>query len=160
MNTKKLFSAKIQNYKVKTQKYGSINYVNLDNAATTPPLLAVQKGVDDYLMSYGSVHRGAETKSKISTDIYEESREIIRDFVNAPKDNYVIFTTNTTEAINTAAYFFSFSGGAILVYPVSRVVGTMSTSCSTSHISPVLYIAFTSTGSEYMPTLPFSRWNT
>jgi cysteine desulfurase len=120
MNTKKLFNPKIQNYKVKTQKYGLINYVNLDNAATTPPLLAVQKGVDDYLISYGSVHRGAGAKSKISTDAYEKSRQVIKDFVNAPKDNYVIFTTNTTEAINTAAYFFSFLSGKVAVSEVEH----------------------------------------
>ncbi|MCX6719626.1 MAG: aminotransferase class V-fold PLP-dependent enzyme [Candidatus Staskawiczbacteria bacterium] len=120
MNIKKIFSKKILNYKVKTQKYGSTNYVNLDNAATTPPLLAVEKGVADYLISYGSVHRGAGTKSKISTDIYEDSREVIKDFVNAPKDNYVIFTTNTTEAINTAAYFFSFLSGKVAVSEVEH----------------------------------------
>ena len=120
MNIKKLFSSKILKYKVKTQKYGLTYYVNLDNAATTPPLLEVQKSVENYLISYGSVHRGAGIKSKISTDVYEESREVIKDFINSPQDNYVIFTTNTTEAINTAAYFFSFLNGKVAVSEVEH----------------------------------------
>lgn len=116
----KLFSPQILNYKVKTNGFLRPSYVNLDNAATTPPLLAVQKAVDDYLISYGSVHRGAGTKSKISTDIYEQSREVIKDFVNAPKDAYVIFTGNTTGGMNTAAYFFSFLDGKVAVSEVEH----------------------------------------
>jgi len=120
MKIDKLFSLKILNYKVKTNSFLASTYVNLDNAATTPPLLDVQKGVDDYLISYGSVHRGAGTKSKISTDVYEQSRDIIKDFVNAEKDAYVIFTGNTTGGINTAAYFFSFLSGKVAVSEVEH----------------------------------------
>lgn len=120
INPKTLFSSKILDYQVDTTKYGMVNYVNLDNAATTPPLEVVEKGVQDYLISYGSVHRGAGTKSKISTDVYEESREIIKDFVNAPKDSYVLLTENTTEAMNVASYFFSFLKGKVAVSAIEH----------------------------------------
>jgi cysteine desulfurase len=115
IDPKKLFSQKVLNYQVKTTKYGKTNYVNLDNAATTPALKVVENGVAKYLSSYGSVHRGAGTKSKISTDIYEQSRDVLKDFVNAPKDSYVLLTENTTEAMNVASHFFSYLKGKVAV---------------------------------------------
>jgi len=120
INPKKLFSKEILDYPVKTKILGSVNYVNLDNAATTPPLLEVEKGVNNYLISYGSVHRGAGTKSKISTDIYERSREIIKNFVNSKTDDYVLFCGNTTGGMNMAAYFFSFLSGKVMVSTVEH----------------------------------------
>lgn len=117
---KTLFSKEIQNYKVETKNLGNVRYINLDNAATTPPFLSVQKAVNDYLIGYGSVHRGAGTKSKVSTDIYEKSRDAIKDFVGAPKDAYVIFSGNTTGAMNTAAYYFSFLKGKVAVSSIEH----------------------------------------
>ena len=116
----KLFAKRVLDYKVNTRKLGVVSYVNLDNAATTPPFEVVEKVVTDYLESYGSVHRGAGTKSKISTDIYEASRETIKQFVNAPKDSYVIFTGNTTGGMNTLAYFFAFLEGKIAVSAIEH----------------------------------------
>ncbi len=115
MNPKQLFSSDILNYQVQTTKLGQTNYVNLDNAATTPPLAVVEAAVADYLKGYGSVHRGAGTKSQISTTVYEVSRETIKQFVNAPSDAYVLFTGNTTGATNTLAYFFAFLRGKVAV---------------------------------------------
>lgn len=120
ISTKSLFSKGILEYRANTGKYGFISYVNLDNAATTPPLIAVEDGVNNYLASYGSVHRGAGIKSKISTDVYENSREVIKSFVNAPEDSYMIFTENTTGAMNAASYFMSFLKGKIAVSAVEH----------------------------------------
>ena len=120
INPKKIFATRILNFPVKTLRCGRTNYVNLDNAATTPPFKIVEDGVKKYLASYGSVHRGSGTKSKISTDIYEESREMIKNFVNTPNDSYVLFTKNTTEAMNMVAYFFSFLKGKIAVSSIEH----------------------------------------
>ena len=120
INPQKLFSKKNLDYQVKTKKLGLVNYVNLDNAATTPPLLEVENNVNKYLIGYGSVHRGAGTKSKISTDVYEKSRDVIKNFVNSKTDDYVLFSGNTTGGINTAAYFFSFLSGKIMVSTVEH----------------------------------------
>ena len=90
--------------------------IHFDSAATTPPFLAVENVVANFLKNYGSVHRGAGRKSKLSTSLYEKSREDIKDFVNASSDsNYVVFTKNTTEAMNQLAHFFSFLPGKIAV---------------------------------------------
>lgn len=120
IQTKHLFDKRINDYQVATKQLGKVAYVNLDNAATTPPFKEVESGVAEYLRSYGSVHRGAGIKSKVSTDIYEKSREVIKDFVHAPKDSYVIFTGNTTGAINNLAYFFSFLKGKIAVSEIEH----------------------------------------
>ncbi len=58
-------------------------YINLDNAASTPPLKAVQKAVNDFLVIYSSVHRGTGFKSQISTHAYETAREIVLGFLGA-----------------------------------------------------------------------------
>lgn len=115
-----LFFSRILDFEVKTKKLGKTRYVNLDNAATTPPLSSVELAVNNMMASYGSVHRGSGEKSKISTEAYEKSRETIKHFINAPKDAYVLFTNNTTGGMNTAAYFFSFLTGKIAVSQIEH----------------------------------------
>lgn len=120
IDPKELFSEEVLNYEVKTEHLGNVPYINLDNAATTPPFLCVKKGIDRYLNFYGSVHRGSGFKSKLSTDIYENTRQIIKNFVGAPERSYVLFTGNTTGAMNTAAYFFSFLDGKVAVSEIEH----------------------------------------
>ncbi len=79
-------------------------YINFDNAASTPPMKAVQQVVDDFLVYYSSVHRGTGFKSQLSTHAYEQARSIVMDFVGANSvDHTCIFGKNTTEAINKLA---------------------------------------------------------
>jgi cysteine desulfurase len=116
----KLFPADVQEFQIDTADLGVARYVNLDNAATTPPFKAVEEGVSAFLRSYGSVHRGAGTKSQRSTDTYERSRDVIKRFVNAPADSYVLYCGNTTAAMNTAAHFFSFLEGKVAVSAIEH----------------------------------------
>ena len=82
--------------------------INLDNAATTPPLIAVMRKLNEFAPWYSSIKRGGGYKSAVSTDIYEGGREIIKDFVGADaKKDIVIYTPNTTYSINTLAYVLS-----------------------------------------------------
>lgn len=89
--------------------------VYLDNAATTKPFDSVVQRVIKALSEYGSVHRGSGSDSRATTESYESSRKSIRRFVGASPANYVIFTKNTTEAINHAAALFSEKEGKVLV---------------------------------------------
>lgn len=85
-------------------------YINFDNAASTPPLKAVQEAVDDFLVYYSSVHRGTGFKSQLSTHAYEQARQITLRFVGAdPARHTCIFGKNTTEAINKLARRFPFT---------------------------------------------------
>lgn len=76
-------------------------YVNFDNAATTPPFRSVVEAIESILPFYAGVHRGTGFKSLFSTQLYEHCRQIVARFVNAdPQRQVVIFTRNTTDAIN------------------------------------------------------------
>lgn len=91
-------------------------YVNLDNAASTPALKAVQQAVDDFLPYYSSVHRGTGFKSQLSTHAYEQARQATLNFVGAdPVEHTCIFGKNTTEAINKLARRFPFQEGRDIV---------------------------------------------
>jgi cysteine desulfurase/selenocysteine lyase len=86
-------------------------FINLDNAASTPSLIAVGSAVDRFLSYYSSVHRGTGFKSQISTHTYEQARQFTLRFVNAnPLEHTCIFVKNTTEAINKLARRFPFNG--------------------------------------------------
>src|SRR5690349_10739551 len=80
-----------------------VPYANLDHAASAPCLEAVQDAVDELLPWYASVHRGAGFASQVSTKVYERAREVLRRFVNAHRGDTVIFTRNTTDALNLLA---------------------------------------------------------
>jgi len=86
-------------------RQGQRAYINLDNAASTPPFKGVMEAVNDYMPWYSSVHRGNGLKSRLSTELYEEARQIIGEFLGAnPDEHVVIFGKNTTEAINKLSY--------------------------------------------------------
>jgi selenocysteine lyase/cysteine desulfurase len=80
-----------------------VDYVNLDYAATAPCLTAAADAVNDLLPWYSSVHRGAGAASRRCTLAYEQARETITDFIGARADDHVIFTRNTTDALNLLA---------------------------------------------------------
>jgi cysteine desulfurase / selenocysteine lyase len=84
---------------------GRRHYINLDNAATTPPFVSVMEAINNFAPWYSSVHRGNGLKSRLSTALNETAREVVSRFVGAnPDEHVVIFGKNTTEAINKLAY--------------------------------------------------------
>ena len=89
---------------VPTLDRGLLPYVSLDNAASTPAMRPVVDTVERLLPYYSGVHRGTGYKSRVSTDAYEQARSIVAQFVGADPDrDVVLFTKNTTEAINRLA---------------------------------------------------------
>src|SRR6185437_12100955 len=81
----------------------SCRHVNLDYAASTPPLVEVWETVQRLLPYYSSVHRGAGYKSQVSTTAFEQARATIRAFFGARPDDTLIFTRHTTDALNLLA---------------------------------------------------------
>jgi selenocysteine lyase/cysteine desulfurase len=81
-------------------------YLNLDMAASTNALPAVEQRVRDFLPWYSSVHRGAGYKSRYATGAYEEARAAALEFAGRRSDgeDVAIICRNTTEAINHLAY--------------------------------------------------------
>jgi len=93
-----------------------VPYVNLDNAASTPPLVDVVEKVQEFLPFYSSVHRGTGFKSRLSTVAYDEAHEIVAEFVGADTEtNTVIFGKNTTEAVNKLSYRFPLGPDSVVI---------------------------------------------
>lgn len=81
--------------------------VYLDNAATTQKPQSVINAITDYYTHYNSnVHRGVHHLSNLATNAMEESRVLLKDFINASSIEEVIFTTGTTGSINLVAQSF------------------------------------------------------
>jgi cysteine desulfurase/selenocysteine lyase len=79
--------------------------VYLDNGASAQKPQAVLDAVAHaYSQEYANVHRGLHFLSNAATDAYERARESVRRFLNAPSMENIVFTSNTTSAINTVAY--------------------------------------------------------
>ncbi|MBZ9872609.1 cysteine desulfurase [Mesorhizobium sp. BR1-1-9] len=79
--------------------------VYLDNGASAQKPQAVLDAVQQaYSQEYANVHRGLHFLSNAATDAYEKARETVRRFLNAPSTDNIVFTSNTTSAINTVAY--------------------------------------------------------
>ncbi|SFQ31884.1 Selenocysteine lyase/Cysteine desulfurase [Amycolatopsis arida] len=82
---------------------GRIGYANLDHAASAPCLAAARAAVDEFLPWYASVHRGAGFASRVSTAAHTEARDAVHRFVGARRGDTVVFTRNTTDALNLLA---------------------------------------------------------
>lgn len=81
--------------------------VYLDNTATTQkPLRMLNAMQDEYLNVNSNVHRGVHWMSQQATELYEQARETVREFINAPTTNDIVFTRGTTESINLVATVF------------------------------------------------------
>ncbi|MFW8604707.1 cysteine desulfurase [Rhizobium beringeri] len=79
--------------------------VYLDNGASAQkPQVVIDAISHAYSHEYANVHRGLHYLSNAATDAYEAAREKVRRFLNAPSVNDIVFTKNSTEAINTVAY--------------------------------------------------------
>lgn len=81
--------------------------VYLDNGATTQkPRQVVDAMVDEYYNVNANVHRGVHFLSQQATDLHEQSRERVRQFINAQSTSEIVFTRGTTESINLLAFCF------------------------------------------------------
>jgi selenocysteine lyase/cysteine desulfurase len=81
----------------------SARYANLDLAASAPPLQSVVDHIGELLPYYASVHRGAGYASQVSTSVLERARDTVGRFLGARTDDVVVFTRNTTDALNLLA---------------------------------------------------------
>lgn len=86
--------------------------VYLDNTATSQtPREVVDAIVSEYTQTKANVHRGVHTLSMEATELQESTRRRVKEFINAPSAEEIIFTRGTTEAINLVAASY---GGTFL----------------------------------------------
>jgi cysteine desulfurase / selenocysteine lyase len=75
----------------------------LNNAATTPPLAAVVDAVVGMLGEYGALHRGSGPRARATVEAVEYAVDAIERFLGQPPENTLLYTTNTSSAINQLA---------------------------------------------------------
>jgi cysteine desulfurase / selenocysteine lyase len=81
--------------------------VYLDNGASAQKPRSVLDAIDyAYKMEYANVHRGLHFLSNAATARFENARETVRRFLNAPTVEEIIFTRNLTDAVNLVASSF------------------------------------------------------
>ena len=120
-------------------------YINLDNAASTPALKAVQQAILDFMPYYSSVHRGTGFKSQLSTHVYEQARHAVLRFLHAdPLEHTCIFGKNTTEAINKLARRFPFTPERNMV--LTSGMEHHSNDLPWRHVAPTLHVGLTPDG--------------
>ena len=79
--------------------------VYLDNAATSlRPRSVIERWSRSAAEQSANLHRAVHRVAVEATDAYEQARDAVRDFINAPEREEVIFTSGTTHAINLAAF--------------------------------------------------------
>jgi cysteine desulfurase / selenocysteine lyase len=78
--------------------------IYFDNAATSQrPRPVIESIVETYEQHYANVHRGIHELAQDADERYEQAREKIRAFINAPSAEQIIFTGGTTAGINAVA---------------------------------------------------------
>ena len=81
--------------------------IYLDNAATTQKPQMVIDALNDYYLHINSnIHRGVHCLSQLATNEFEQAREAVRQYINAPTTQEIIFTRGATESINLVANSF------------------------------------------------------
>ncbi len=93
-----------QEFPILKQRVHGKPLVYLDNGATSQKPQVVIDTLDRYYKFENSnIHRGVHYLSERATERYEGAREKIRQFVNAPTGQEIVFVRGTTEAINLVA---------------------------------------------------------
>lgn len=79
--------------------------VYLDSASTSQkPRQVIDAVVNLYKTSNANIHRGIYTISEEATELFEDTRGKVAKFINAKSEKEIVFTHNTTEALNIIAY--------------------------------------------------------
>jgi len=86
------------------KKINGKDLVYLDNASTTQKPYSVINSITDFYSNYNSnIHRAVYQLAEEATELYEQSRKKIANFINVRPEE-IVFTRNTTESINLIAH--------------------------------------------------------
>lgn len=85
-------------------------FTYLDTASSAQkPQIVLDRMREAMATHYANIHRGLYHYSAVTTQDYESVRAKVADFINAPSADGVVFTRNTTEAINLIAQSWGFN---------------------------------------------------
>ena len=94
-----------QQFPILAQQAHDYPLVYLDNAATTQKPDSVLNAIINYYQtSNANVHRGSHFLSDKATNLFEQARQTLAEFIQAPDNSHIIWCKGATEAINQVAY--------------------------------------------------------
>lgn len=86
------------------EKVNGKSLIYFDNAATTQKPQRVINSINEYYSNTNAnIHRGIHHLAEKATAAYEESRNAVKEFINANEREEIIFTKGTTDSINLVA---------------------------------------------------------
>lgn len=97
----------MNNYDIKKDFHILEDITYLDSGATTQKPVQVINAIKNYYENNNAnPHRGAYKLSIKATDVYDEARKKVSQFINARQTNEIVFTRNATESLNLIAYSY------------------------------------------------------
>lgn len=92
------------NFPIFERQVNSKSLCYLDSGASSQqPNCVIDSVCNLHKNQYSNIHRGVHVLSMESTTLYEESREKVKNFINADSSKEIIFTRGATESINLVA---------------------------------------------------------
>ena len=83
------------------------NIIYLDNGATSLKPKVISQSISDYYNNYSAnAHRGDYDLSLKVDSKYEETRKLVKDFINAKTTKEIIFTSGATDSLNKIIFGF------------------------------------------------------
>ena len=96
-----------EDFPIFKNKVGGKKLIYFDSAATTQKPEQVLKSLDLFYRNFNSnVHRGLYFLSQKATELFEQTRQKVKEFINARSKKEIVFVKGTTEAINLVAWSF------------------------------------------------------
>lgn len=93
-----------EDFPILKRKIKNNDLIFFDNGATTQKPIQVIDAISDYYKIYNSnIHRSVYTLGDESEKIYEESKHLVKEFINANSHEEIIYTSGTTESMNFIA---------------------------------------------------------
>lgn len=103
LNVKKIKT----DFPILKQKVNGEQLVYLDSAATSQMPVSVEEIIKNFTeINRANVHRGVHTLGLRATNLYEESRQKVANFIGASNAKEVIFTSGCTDSLNLVAASF------------------------------------------------------
>jgi cysteine desulfurase/selenocysteine lyase len=103
--------------------HGDKPLVYLDNAATSQsPQQVIDTIVEYYSLHNANVHRGIHVLAEEATALYEGARDKVAEFINAGAREEVVFTKNSSEALNLVANVLGWAEAPYGIRPGDEIV--------------------------------------
>ena len=79
--------------------------IYFDNSATSlKPKCVIDKMVEYYSRYTSNIHRGDYDNAMRTNKEYDETREVVKSFINAKSSDEIVFTSGTTDSMNTIVF--------------------------------------------------------